>query len=70
LQSVGLPELTTVSIDDYVTVNTHLALDASWRKSLSARVRSSLIDSPLMDSRQFVSDLEAAFRSMWQMRQR
>jgi predicted O-linked N-acetylglucosamine transferase (SPINDLY family) len=70
MQSVGLPELTTASVDDYVSVNTRLALDASWRKSLSADLRSTLIASPLMNGRQFVADVEAAFRSMWEKRQR
>lgn len=66
MQSAGLPELTAASADDYVAVNTRLALDASWRKSLSKRLRSTLLASPLMDSRQFVADLEAAYRTMWE----
>jgi predicted O-linked N-acetylglucosamine transferase (SPINDLY family) len=69
MQSAGLPELATTSVDDYVSVNTRLALDASWRKSLSARLRSTLVASPLMNGRQFVVDLEAAFRSMWEKQQ-
>jgi predicted O-linked N-acetylglucosamine transferase (SPINDLY family) len=66
MQSMGLPELTAASADEYVVINTRLALDASWRKSLSMRLRSTLIGSPLMDSRHFVADLEAAYRTMWE----
>jgi predicted O-linked N-acetylglucosamine transferase (SPINDLY family) len=65
MQSTGLLELTATSPDEYETVNTRLALDAGWRKSLSTRLRSTLVASPLMDSRQFASDLEAAYRTMW-----
>jgi predicted O-linked N-acetylglucosamine transferase (SPINDLY family) len=68
MQSAGLPELTATCVDDYFAINMRLAFDASWRKSLSARLRSTLIASPLMDSRHFACDLEAAYRSMWEKR--
>jgi predicted O-linked N-acetylglucosamine transferase (SPINDLY family) len=66
LQSLGLDELCAATQDQYMEINTRLAVDASWRKSLSARLRSMLKQSPLMDARQFVADLEAAYRSMWE----
>jgi predicted O-linked N-acetylglucosamine transferase (SPINDLY family) len=66
LQSLGLDELCAGTEDEYREINARLALDVSWRKSLSARLRPMLKQSPLMDGRQFVADLEAAYRFMWE----
>ena len=66
MQSLGLGELCARTQDEYVEINTRLARDASWRKFLSARLRPMLKQSPLMDGHQFVADLEAAYRSMWE----
>ena len=65
LQTLGLPELTASSPDEYVDTNVRLARDPAWRRSLRSTLRSRLAASPLMDSVGFVRDLEAAYRQIW-----
>ena len=47
------------------TLNVRLARDADWRTRLRDTLRPRLVASPLMDAKQFATDLEARYREMW-----
>ena len=62
LSNVGLPELAADTADDYVRTAAQAERWLGLRKDLRERVTAS----PLMDARRFASDVEAAYRGMWQ----
>jgi predicted O-linked N-acetylglucosamine transferase (SPINDLY family) len=66
MSSLQLPELIARTAEEYVTLNMRLAEDAIWRKTLRTSMRNRLLASPLMNAGQFVADLEAGYRHMWQ----
>ena len=66
MSSLQMPELIAQTEEEYVTLNVRLAEDASWRKNLRTSMRNRLLASPLMNAAQFVTDLEAGYRHMWQ----
>jgi len=65
LRSVGLSDLCASSVDEYVRVACALAEDRSRRAKLRLDLRGRLSASTLGDSKRFVPQLEAAYRSMW-----
>ncbi len=65
LKSLGADELIAYDPVDYVKLNVRLARDRPWRARLRETLRARLVGSPLMDSKQFVADLEARYRTMW-----
>ena len=65
LSNVGLAELVTNDVDGYVKIASDLAADAGRLAELRTTMRGRMQTSPLMDSRQFARDFEAALRRMW-----
>ena len=65
LSTLCLPELIAETPAAYVEANVQLARDAAERTRLRTLLRPRLMASPLADTRGFVSDLEAGYRTMW-----
>jgi predicted O-linked N-acetylglucosamine transferase (SPINDLY family) len=68
LSNLGLSELIARDEDDYVEIAARLAGDLPRLAALRSGLRERLRASPLMDAPRFTRHLEAAYRSMWQMR--
>ena len=65
LSNIGLPELVAKAPDEYVQIAMSLANDPQRLASLRLGLRRRMAESPLMDTRQFARDMEAAYRKMW-----
>ncbi|MGH6676251.1 MAG: tetratricopeptide repeat protein, partial [Xanthobacteraceae bacterium] len=70
LNAVSLPELVTDSLEQYESTALAIARDADRLASLKEKLARARDTSPLFDTRQFTRGIEAAFRTMWQRRQR
>jgi protein O-GlcNAc transferase len=66
LSNLGLTELAAGSEEEYVETAVKLAHDLPRLTALRANLRGRLEASPLMDTRRFTRDIEAAYRAMWQ----
>ncbi len=66
MTAVGLGELVTHSIDDYVDLAVEIALDPDRIEAYRFSARERLQTSPLMDGRAFAHSMEDAFFDMWQ----
>jgi predicted O-linked N-acetylglucosamine transferase (SPINDLY family) len=66
LSNAGLTETTATDLDDYVRIAVALANDLPHLADLRLNLRPRMAASPLCDPDQFVRDLEAGFRTMWQ----
>lgn len=67
LNNVGLQEFVAETPEKYVAIAAELAGDVERLASLRQQLRGRLQASPLMNGRQFASDMEAAFRFMWKI---
>jgi predicted O-linked N-acetylglucosamine transferase (SPINDLY family) len=65
LHSAGLDELVARDEAHYANTAIALAVDAGWRKSLRAGLRTRLLASPLLDHAGFTRKLEAHCRRAW-----
>ena len=65
LSNVGLEHLVARTAEQYVELAAGLIRDTSGLAALRRELRRSIESSPVMDARQFVRDLEAAFRTVW-----
>jgi predicted O-linked N-acetylglucosamine transferase (SPINDLY family)/2-polyprenyl-3-methyl-5-hydroxy-6-metoxy-1,4-benzoquinol methylase len=65
LSSLGARDLIARTPDEYVELNVALGRDESRRRVMRETLRRRLEASPLMNSRQFVDDLEGIYREMW-----
>jgi protein O-GlcNAc transferase len=65
LTQVGLTELITNSVEEYIETAIALARDPTRLASLRQSLRPRMTASPLCDSRAFARKMEAAFRTMW-----
>jgi len=65
LSNIALQELIARDHQEYVSITASLAQDVSRLASLRASLRERMLDSPLMNGKQFTRDLESAFRAMW-----
>jgi predicted O-linked N-acetylglucosamine transferase (SPINDLY family) len=65
LCNVGLPELVAKMEDEYIQIAASLAGDPARLESLRASLRQRMADSPVMNTKQFARDIEAAYRMMW-----
>ncbi|HEX6766984.1 MAG TPA: tetratricopeptide repeat protein [Polyangiaceae bacterium] len=63
--NLGLPELIARTPDEYVERAVALAKDRSKLAALRAGLRARMESSPLMDSKRFTENVEAAYRSLW-----
>jgi predicted O-linked N-acetylglucosamine transferase (SPINDLY family) len=67
LQAVGLPELVTTRLEDYVAAAIRLGRDAAARTALRERLRAGLPTAPLFDTPQMARDVEAALAEIWNL---
>jgi protein O-GlcNAc transferase len=65
LQAVGLPELSTVSLADYVATAMHLAKTAPELAALKAHLEGGRRTFPLFDTAGYCRQLEAVFEEVW-----
>jgi protein O-GlcNAc transferase len=65
LSNIGLEHLVARSEEQYVELAAGLIRDAGGVAALRRQLRRSIESSPVMDAKQFVRDLEAAFRTVW-----
>ena len=66
LTTLGLRDWIAESQEDYVRRAVQFARNPSIIAGLRASLRSRMLASPLMDSKQFTRDMEEAYRRMWQ----
>jgi predicted O-linked N-acetylglucosamine transferase (SPINDLY family) len=66
LKNLGLPELIAEDPEDLARIAAELAADLPRLSELRATLRDRLEGSPLMDAPRFASNVEAAYRLMWQ----
>jgi protein O-GlcNAc transferase len=65
LSNIGLEHLVARSKEQYVELAAGLIRDAEGLAALRRQLRERIESSPAMDAKQFVGDLEAAFRAAW-----
>jgi len=65
LQAVGLEELVTVTVDDYISQAVGLGRDKTRRQALRKGLRQRITGSALCDARGLTQALETAYRQMW-----
>jgi protein O-GlcNAc transferase len=66
LSNLGLTDLIAHTPEQYVRIAAELAEDLPRLTELRRTLRQRMLDSPLMDGRQFARDIESAYRHMWQ----
>jgi protein O-GlcNAc transferase len=70
LKAIGLPELITISLEDYEALALKLAHEPSLLASLKAKLARNRSTHPLFDTARFTRHLEAAYATMWRRYQR
>jgi predicted O-linked N-acetylglucosamine transferase (SPINDLY family) len=70
LCAVGLPELATHSLEQYEALALRLASDAQRLRGLRGRLAQNRLSAPLFDTDRFRRHIEAAYTTMWEIRQR
>jgi protein O-GlcNAc transferase len=70
LDTVGLPELVTTTLDDCEALALRLAINASLLAALKARLDRNRLTAPLFDGDRFRRHIEAAYVTMWATWQR
>ena len=65
LSNLNLSDLVTDSTEHYVEVACKLAREVARLEELRRSLRERMRASPVMDAKQFASDIEAAYRLMW-----
>jgi predicted O-linked N-acetylglucosamine transferase (SPINDLY family) len=65
LANAGLPELVAHSPKEYVALALDLARDLDRLAALRSGLRQRMEASPLLDGKQYATEIEAAFRKMW-----
>lgn len=65
LRTVGLPELVTHSLDEYVALAVELAHNPARLAAMRQRLQANRLTSPLFDSPRFTKHLESAYEAMW-----
>jgi len=67
LSAVGLDDLATDDIEEYVDRAVALAADTERRREFRRTLRERMSASALMDPARFTRDLETTFRNMWRL---
>jgi protein O-GlcNAc transferase len=70
LRAIGLPELITVSLDDYVALALALANDPARLSDIRRKLLDQRTTRPLFDTDRFRRHIEAAYFEMWERHQR
>lgn len=65
LNGIGLGELASTTIPDYINSAVALANDPARLATLRRTLRSRMSAAPLMDERRFVNEMEDGYRAMW-----
>ncbi|MCG2722012.1 MAG: hypothetical protein L6290_08370, partial [Thermodesulfovibrionales bacterium] len=65
LTNIGLPELVAKTSEEYISIAVNLAYDLQKLQSLRASLRDMIANSPLTDTRRFVTELEEVYRGIW-----
>ena len=65
LNTIGLPELVTCSVEDYEAAALSLATSPGKLVALRRRLRRNRTKTPLFDTPLFARRIEAAFAAMW-----
>ena len=66
LSNAGLTELIALTPEQYVAIALELAKDLATLAELRAQLRQQMQASPLTDGKRYATDVDAAFRRMWQ----
>lgn len=66
LRAVGLPELVTQSLEDYLALAIRLARQPGLLGAYRSRLAENRMTAPLFDSVRFTRNIEAAYRAIWQ----
>ncbi len=66
LNNIGVPELASDSLSEYIDNAVALAGDPNRMTELRNTLRVKMANAPLTDEKRFVTEMEAAFRFMWQ----
>ncbi|MGA2441309.1 MAG: tetratricopeptide repeat protein [Tepidisphaeraceae bacterium] len=66
LSNVGLPDWIAENPRQYVSIAAEMARDLRKLAELRAGLRKRMEQSPLMNAKQFATDMEAAYRQMWE----
>ena len=64
LKNIGIEELAVNSYDDYINLAVALANDWELLKILRRTLRDMMKKSPLMDSQNYIREVEAAFKKI------
>jgi protein O-GlcNAc transferase len=67
LENTGLSEWLANDVDDYIKKAISFSSDLTYLTNLKSKLRNQLVDSPLCDTKQFVTNLDEAFRDMWKI---
>jgi predicted O-linked N-acetylglucosamine transferase (SPINDLY family)/SAM-dependent methyltransferase len=70
LRAAGLPELITESLADYEALALHLATHPEELAALKRQLEGNRLSQPLFDVDRFRRHIEAAYTTMWEIRQR
>jgi len=70
LHAIGLPELVTMSLDDYQALALKLARDPALLQSIRSKLDANRLTHPLFDTDRFRRHLEAAYATMLDIAQR
>jgi protein O-GlcNAc transferase len=70
LKAIGLPELITVSLEDYEALALKLAREPSLLASIKTKLARNRGTHPLFDTKRFTRHIEAAYTTMWERQQR
>jgi predicted O-linked N-acetylglucosamine transferase (SPINDLY family) len=70
LTAVGLPELSTDSLEEYEALALRLAIDRTLRSGFRERLRKNRLQCSLFDTNRFCQHIEAAYTTMWGLWQR
>jgi protein O-GlcNAc transferase len=66
LCNLGLKELAASSVPEFTRIATQLARDLPRLSALRSSLRPRMVNSPLMDAKQFALAVEQAYRTLWQ----
>jgi predicted O-linked N-acetylglucosamine transferase (SPINDLY family) len=64
LNGIGLPELVTANLDEYVGVAIRLAVNPEKLAEVGQRLARHRLSAPLFDTKLFARNIEAAYRAM------
>lgn len=65
LSSIGLPELVADNPEQYIQIASDLANNLPRLNELRSTLRQRMQASPLMDTKSYAQDIEAAYRTIW-----